>query len=321
MCCSRENRPLLSCVLSIIQVVLVAIMMFAAIYKIATYGLVSFVIHLTNWSWLAQTVFYAATTLIPLPEGTSFVSAVICICYAPLLALTTGILIAVSMLFWTEDEFVDQLTDEVSPGVIVVASDVFHAFPVILIFSWSAFHFSSIVYAFRIYASESCSLGSEACCGSWAYRETSCWRNCWIALFVLYELWGGLFVFLIAYSLAVDPQEVYSAKDIGYGEGFAVFTLVAIGLVGVLLVMLFCCYDAAEKYSVDEEDYARARTRLTDSELRVLYKLQLARDVAAVAKSSAALAPSVSPKEKEYTFTLRNSKRSLLPPASGRYPR
>lgn len=198
-----------------------------SIGKVAAFGMAAFIEHFTNWAWFAYGIFFLLTLSL---FGLTCAESVTAACFLPLTAIAWFVAIAVSVLLFTDPDFITDLFDVMDPGLVINGNDLFHVYPVIALLFFAGLHQYVIWRGLRR-------------CFVWA--RGSCF---WTGLVIFYQVLGAALAFLGLYFLVLavfygkTVNDVYGT-DASIGLGILAFAVVSLIVSGIPLLVLVCCFD------------------------------------------------------------------------------
>lgn len=198
-----------------------------SIAKMVAFGMPGFIEHFTNWAWFAYGVFFLLTLQL---FGFGCAESASAACFLPITAVAWFIAIAVSVLLFTDPEFITDLFDEMDPGLVINGNDLFHVYPVIALLFFAGLHQYVIWRGLRRW---------------FAWTEGN---SCWIGLIIFYQVLGaalafvGLYFFVLAVFYGKTVNDVYGT-DASIALGIFAFSVFSVLITGIPLLVLICCYD------------------------------------------------------------------------------
>ncbi len=236
----------------LLQVLLVVVLIGTAIAKSVTFSEpLDYVVHITNWSWTLQIIFYILTLTAAAQPCVPFATVVVVVLLLPLTALVATVVIMVWILLGTDGNgFIVGIFTKIRPGFVMIGNDWFHLLPAGFLLLYYLVWGSLVYYALN-----------------WAFTRRLVRENdrCMFAL-VIYEIWGFLLIVAIYFgvlaALGTNVNEVYGT-DLNIGAGIGVALLVALVVNGSILFLLARCYGVCVHRSAAQE--ALLRRRVTSS--------------------------------------------------------
>lgn len=213
------------------QTALFAVFLYTIVGKIWNDGWMPFCMHMTNWSWTLQTLFYGATLAAPfVQQGLIaddsalglFTQAIIVLFFFPLNGIVFVVVIVISVIIADDSEFVTALLNDWPPGLVLIGNDVFHFWPLIFVILFYIIYQQLIFYALNRVLNRFGIIASG-------------WRLTLFILFEAYFLSGAAFTI---YSLIFNPHVVYKTT-IPTVDGIVVtaVTLTIFNLIFILVVL------------------------------------------------------------------------------------
>jgi len=237
------------------QSLLVLFMLAVSVAKLAEWGAREFVRHFTNWSWCAQTLFYALT--LPLAvhssDGRATATVVLRYGFAPLLLVVVDVLVLINVLLARGSRRLDELYDALSPAVIIIGNDVMHAWPVLFALAYAAVY-RALLYRELVAVPDAWRRRAAAAGGSATAARVMFWLyQTWLAALAL-----KLLYMLVLLALGTNANRVYDS-DIPFGVGVAGFAALALALVGAPLLTLWADAQTRDARDVRDDVFSAAK--------------------------------------------------------------
>lgn len=194
--------------------------------KIAAFGMASFLEHFTNWAWLAYGIFFLASLRL---AGYGCGESVAAACFFPLYSIAWFVAAAVSILLFTNPDFITDLFDVMDPGLVITGNDIFHVHTVIALLFYG---FLNQLVIWR------------------GLRRLFEWvgdNSCLCITIIVYQVVGGALLFAGLYFLVLavayeeSVNDVYGT-DVSVALGTLVYAVFCTIVSGVPLLVLTCCY-------------------------------------------------------------------------------
>ncbi len=202
-----------------------------ALLKIFNFGLYSYTIHLTNWSWTLLGLFLLLTLSSLVESAFPFVAIVVAYGLLPIVALVFSIAIGVWVLLASTNNFLTDIFARIAPGIVIIGNDVYHFIPVLTVVFFAWVNSTLIVDSFRHVLTP-------------ISGDTALLAFVRI-LFYAYQLFAVL-VIIAAYLfylavLDTSVNEVYDTQ-LHWLLALALAAIVSIVFAGVPLLLIVCCY-------------------------------------------------------------------------------
>lgn len=205
-------------------------------------------IHLTNWSWKLAIIFFSSTLCFGTPANrpgrpaacctVNEVSCVVAWCFFPLNAAVWFVAIAVFVLLLTNPAFITDIFMNISPGIVMVANDIFHIVPVIAVLFFVITHRWLLVVGVRR-----------------AYAATGWFFLIWNTVVAPFALVAPWYLALIAYGTTASA--VYGT-DLSEWLALAAFVVISIVANGTSLCVLASFYGVLRPSRTPRYDEYRA---------------------------------------------------------------
>lgn len=214
----------LAIAISTLQLFWATLMLAAALFKLFEFGVLSYTMHYTNWSWTLQLAFYFGSALAPIAVAFRERGALrmalrvfVAVVFVPLNGVVFVVAALVMVLLVTRSQFLAAYFAEHAPSFVMLGNDVYHFLPVIALLIYLIINWRFVAYSVN-----------------WLLRDGERW------LMVLYLAFGGTAITLLAYAVFFDPRVVYST-DIGYAAGglFIAAILVVFNLAPLMAAVYF----------------------------------------------------------------------------------
>jgi len=233
--------------------VLVLVMQALAIAKLARFGFASTARYASNWAWQLATLVYALLLTSVARRCLPLARAAVVVCWLPLGGIIAYVAAVVTTATLATPEFLITIFDTFGVGISVVSNELLHYTPLLL------YALVSIAYRALIF---------EALYR--AFTRVVARPDALLAL-VLYQLWGGPFLFFGVYTgelalAGTTPMRVYDETSFDLVSGGAALLLVCVLVVGSLLLACTHCAGVCTRRTPDEERLFTERIYESDFE-------------------------------------------------------
>jgi len=239
----------------VLQALLVATMISSAVGKSVAFSEpLDYVIHITNWSWTVQIVFYTITLIGYVPACVPCAGYIVACLFLPMVSMIVSVAVLVWIMLGTDDEnFIQMIFEKIHPGYVMIGNDLVHVLPLLFVVLWAMARIELVFYSLNMLFTHDIVRSNDRC----------------MFLVIVYEIWGYLplvgIYFCVLTALGTTVNEVYG-PDLPVGSGIAISAAVSFVVVGTILVLCGRNYGACRRRTFAEQLQLQRRAITTDFE-------------------------------------------------------